>query len=130
VTKIHGIVDALGNPLWALSLTGGQRSHDITVAAAGGPGQARRSPLGDKGYDTDSFITSLEGVRAIKAVILTRSTRQDHQRLRLRTLTPSARSRRAIQCHQALSRYRDTLMKTARNFLPDYIWSCALAWLK
>ena len=66
------IVDALGNPL-ALSLTGGN-AHDITQAE---PLAAQVEPealLGDKGYDADSFITSLE-VRAIKAVIPPRSTR-------------------------------------------------------
>jgi transposase len=67
------IVDALGNPL-ALSLTGGN-AHDITQAE---PLAAQVEPealLGDKGYDADSFITSLE-VRAIKAVIPPKSTRK------------------------------------------------------
>ena len=52
------IVDALGNPL-ALSLTGGN-AHDITQAE---PLAAQVEPealLGDKGYDADSFIASLE----------------------------------------------------------------------
>ena len=52
------IVDALGNPL-ALSLTGGN-AHDITQAE---PLAAQVEPevlLGDKGYDADNFITSLE----------------------------------------------------------------------
>ena len=67
------IVDALGNPL-ALSLTGGN-AHDITQAE---PLAAQVEPealLGDKGYDADSFITSLE-VRAIKAVIPPKSNRK------------------------------------------------------
>ena len=67
------IVDALGNPL-ALSLTGGN-AHDITQAE---PLAAQVEPealLGDKGYDADSFITSLE-VRAIKVVIPPKSTRR------------------------------------------------------
>ena len=67
------IVDALGNPL-ALSLTGGN-AHDITQAE---PLAAQVEPealLGDKGYDADSFITSLE-VRAIKVVIPPKSTRK------------------------------------------------------
>jgi IS5 family transposase len=93
------IVDALGNPL-ALSLTGGN-AHDISQAE---PLAAQVEPealLGDKGYDADSFITSLE----------VRANPQGSTGLRLRTLR-RAKSRRAIlQYHQALSRYRDTLRK-------------------
>ena len=100
------IVDALGNPL-ALSLTGGN-AHDITQAEQLAAQVEPKALLGDKGYDADSFITSLE-VRAIKAVIPPKSTRKGQTGLRLRTLR-RAQSRRAIlQCHQALSRYRDTL---------------------
>lgn len=101
------IVDALGNPL-ALSLTGGN-AHDITQAE---PLAAQVEPealLGDKGYDADSFITSLE-VRAIKVVIPPKSTRKVKRvcDFALRR----ARSRRAIlQRPQALSRYRHTLRK-------------------
>ena len=60
------IVDALGNPL-ALSLTGGQ-VHDITQAEALAAEVRPQALLGDKGYDADAFIESLE-VRAIKPVI-------------------------------------------------------------
>jgi len=67
------IVDALGNPL-ALSLNRRQRSrhHPAERLAAQVEPEAL---LGDKGYDADSFITSLE-VRAIKAVIPQQSTRK------------------------------------------------------
>ena len=60
------IVDAVGNPL-ALSLTGGN-AHDITQAETLAAQVEPEALLGDKGYDADSFINSLE-VRAIKAVI-------------------------------------------------------------
>ena len=50
-------------PHLALSLTGGN-AHDITQAET--LAAPACCPLGDKGYDTDSFINSLE-VRAIKA---------------------------------------------------------------
>ena len=67
------IVDALGNPL-ALSLTGGN-AHDITQAEPLAAQVEPKALLADKGYDADSFITSLE-VRAIKAVIPPKSTRK------------------------------------------------------
>jgi transposase len=72
-TKIHVIVDALGNPL-ALSLTGGN-AHDITQAEPLAAQVEPKALLADKGYDADSFINSLE-VRAIKAVIPPKSTRK------------------------------------------------------
>ena len=67
------IVDALGNPL-ALRLTGGPgpRHH---------PGRSPRRDkqpealLGDKGYDADAFIETLE-VRGIKPVIPPKSNRK------------------------------------------------------
>ena len=72
-TKIHVIVDALGNPL-ALRLTGGQ-VHDITQAEALAAEAQPEALLGDKGYDADAFIESLEG-RAIKPVIPPSSNRK------------------------------------------------------
>jgi transposase len=65
-TKIHVIVDALGNPL-AISLTGGQ-AHDITQAEALLAQVEPEALLGDNGYDCDSFVESLKG-RNIKPVI-------------------------------------------------------------
>ena len=72
-TKIHVIVDALGNPL-ALRLTGGQ-VHDITQAEALAAEVQPEALLGDKGYDAGPFIKSLE-VRAIKPVIPPKSNRK------------------------------------------------------
>jgi SRSO17 transposase len=67
------IVDALGNPL-ALRLTGGQ-VHDITQAEALAAEAQPEALLGDKGYDADAFIESLE-VRSIKPVIPPKSNRK------------------------------------------------------
>jgi transposase len=58
----------------ALSLTGGN-AHDITQAEMLAAQVEPEALLGDKRYDTDSFINSLE-VRAIKAVIPPKSTRK------------------------------------------------------
>ena len=57
-TKIHAVVDALGNPV-ALSLTPGQAA-DITQAE---PLLERLDPealIADKGYDADAFVEQLE----------------------------------------------------------------------
>ncbi len=57
-TKIHITVDALGNPL-RLHLTPGQR-HDIAEAEALIVGYNSEHVIGDKGYDSDDFITVIE----------------------------------------------------------------------
>jgi transposase len=64
-TKIHVIVDALGNPL-ALSLNGGQ-VHDISQAETLTAQVQPEALLGDKGYDAGSFIESLECARSSRS---------------------------------------------------------------
>ena len=54
-TKIHALVDALGNPLQFI-LTPGQR-HDITQAATL---IEHTSQTADKGYDSQAFIDSIQ----------------------------------------------------------------------
>lgn len=126
-TKIHAIVDALGNPL-AIRLTGGQ-VHDITQAEALLDGLEPQALIADKGYDADGFIEALS-VRRIASVI-----------------PPKANRRLSRPCDFALyaernlvERFFNTLKqfraiatryeKTARNFLAGIHLACALAWLK
>ncbi len=56
-TKVHAVVDALGNPL-KFSLTAGQRS-DITQAATLLQEFNNAHILADKGYDSEALITQL-----------------------------------------------------------------------
>src|ERR671912_951110 len=56
-TKIHAIVDALGNPL-AVSLTGGD-VHDVTQAQLLSQKIEPAALLADEGYDTGGFIEHL-----------------------------------------------------------------------
>ena len=65
-TKIHAIVDALGNPM-ALSLTPGQAA-DITQAEALLDQVELEAFLADKGYDSDALVETLR-VRGITPVI-------------------------------------------------------------
>ena len=117
----------MGNPL-VLSLTGGQ-VHDLNQAE---PLTAQIQPgalLGDKGYDADSFIDSLE-VRAIKVVIPPKSNRKvkrecDFALYRERNLVE--RFFNTIKHFRGIAtRYE----KTARNFLAGLHLVCALVWLK
>ena len=56
-TKIHAVVDALGNPL-EFSLTSGQR-HDITQADFLTKDLKGDFLLADKGYDSNAFIKNI-----------------------------------------------------------------------
>ena len=126
-TKIHVIVDALGNPL-ALSLTGGQ-AHDITQAETLAAKVAPQAMLADKGYDADAFIKSLE-VRAIKPVIppkVNRSTKRGCDFALYAERNLIERFFNYLKQFRAIAtRYE----KTARNFLAGLHLVCALAWLK
>ena len=66
-TKIHMVVDALGNPL-AFSLTGGQ-IHDITQAETLTAKIQAEALLADKGYHFEKYVERVLKVRAIKPVI-------------------------------------------------------------
>ena len=126
-TKIHAIVDALGNPL-AVSLTGGQ-AHDITQAEALCAQVEPQSMIADKGYDADSFIENL-AIRSITPVIPPKANRKikrgcDFALYAERNLVE--RFFNTIKHFRAIAtRYE----KTARNFLAGIHLACALAWLK
>lgn len=126
-TKIHAIVDALGNPL-AIRLTGGQ-VHDITQAAALLDGLEPQALIADKGYDADGFIEALS-VRRIAPVIPPKANRRlsrpcDFALYAERNLVE--RFFNALKQFRAIAtRYE----KTARNFLAGIHLACALAWLK
>ncbi len=56
-TKVHALVDALGNPLRFL-LSPGQQ-HDITLAHQLRTGYERISFIGNKSYDADHFTATI-----------------------------------------------------------------------
>ena len=65
-SKLHAVVDALGNPL-RLALTPGQQA-DCTVAADLLAGLAVGAVLADKAYDTDAVVAEI--TRAGAAVVV------------------------------------------------------------
>ena len=71
-TKIHALVDALGNPV-AFSLTPGQAS-DLSQAEPLIEDFAPEAFLADKAYDADRLILALEA-RGIKPVIPPKTNR-------------------------------------------------------
>jgi transposase len=127
-TKIHAIVDALGNPL-AVSLSGGH-VHDVTQAQVLSQKIEPAALLADKGYDSDGFIEHLE-VRRIKLVIPPRANRKTSREcdfaLYYRERNLVERFFNIIKHFRAIAtRYE----KRARNFLAGVRLVCALAWLK
>ena len=72
-TKIHALVDALGNPV-ELMLTPGQ-DHDLTCAEPLLENADPRALLGDKAYDADPLLDTLAR-REITAVIPPKANRK------------------------------------------------------
>jgi transposase len=72
-TKVHALVDALGNPC-NLMLTPGQ-DHDLTCAQPLLENADPRALIGDKAYDADSLIDALDR-RAITPVIPLKANRK------------------------------------------------------
>ena len=121
------IVDALGNPL-ALSLTGGQ-VHDISQAETLTAQAQPEALLGDKGYDADSFIESLE-VRGIKPVIPPKSNRKIKRDCDFALYAERNLIERFFNFIKQFRGIATRYEKTARNFLAGLHLVCALAWLK
>ena len=65
-TKIHTLVDALGNPLRFI-LTGGQR-HDITQAHKLVEGLQDSMVIADKGYNSNALIQTLAEQKCIAVI--------------------------------------------------------------
>lgn len=65
-TKVHALVDALGNPLKFI-LTPGQR-HDITQANSLVQDLENTMLLADKGYDSNALVEQLEGQKCIAVI--------------------------------------------------------------
>jgi len=72
-TKIHVVVDALGNPL-DFVLTGGE-VHDSTQAEALLLDKDAENILADKGYDSDTVVHYIES-KGAQAIVPSRSNRK------------------------------------------------------
>jgi transposase len=72
-TKVHALVDALGNPC-SLMLTPGQ-DHDLSCAQPLLENADPRALIGDKAYDADSLIDTLNE-REITPVIPPKANRK------------------------------------------------------
>jgi transposase len=126
-TKIHALVDALGNPL-AFKLTPGQ-AHDLEGADALLPQMAADTLLADKAFDADKRV--IEPLRAAgkTVVIPPKSNRKiqrdyDKEAYKARHLIENFFCK--LKQFRAIATRYD---KTARNFLAAIHLAAAIIWL-
>jgi len=126
-TKIHTLVDALGNPV-AFLLTPGQ-AHDLEGADALLPQMQADTLVADKAFDADERV--IEPLRAAgkNLVIPPKSNRKDQ-----RTFDKEMyKARHLIEnFYCKLKQYRAIATrydKTARNFLAAIHLAAAVIWL-
>jgi transposase len=126
-TKIHGVCDALGNPLGFI-LTGGQKA-DCVQAIPLMQGLHFKALLADKGYDANAIIEYVEAQGGV-AVIPPKSTRLV-QRAYDKELY---QERHKIECTFGfLKHYRrlfSRFEKIAARFSAFLHFVAALQWLK
>jgi len=125
-SKIHAVVDALGNPVRWL-LTGGEVA-DITQAEPLLEGLNAEAVLADKGYDADALIDSIQASGAM-AVIPPKRNRvvqrnYDRHLYKDRNLVERFFNR-IKQFRRIATRYE----KLARNYLSFLNLVCAYIWV-
>jgi transposase len=125
-SKIHAVVDALGNPVrWLLS---GGEVADITQAQPLLDGLKTDAVLADKGYDADALIDSIQASGAM-AVIPPKRNRlvqrsYDRHLYKDRNLVERFFNR-IKQFRRIATRYE----KLARNYLSFLNLVCAYIWI-
>ena len=112
-TKIHMIVDALGNPL-AFSLTGGQ-VHDITQAEALTAQVQPEAVLGRQGLRRRQLHRQPQGARD-PTDHPSKGESQKQTRLRFRALLRAQSGRTILPIHQTIPWHRHTLRKDRAQF--------------
>jgi transposase len=126
-TKIHALVDALGNPL-AFLLTAGQ-AHDLVGADALLPQMAADQLIADKAFDADARVREPLARAGKSAVIPPRPNRLapadfDHDLYKERHLVENFFCK--LKQFRAIATRYD---KTARNFLAAIHLVTAIIWL-
>jgi transposase len=126
-TKIHAMVDALGNPT-AVFLTPGQ-AHDLEGADALLPQMQADALLADKAFDADERVIEPLLAAGKKLVIPPKSNRKvqrsfDREMYKARHLIENFFCK--LKQYRAIATRYD---KTARNFLAAIHLAAAIIWL-
>jgi transposase len=126
-TKIHALVDALGNPLKFI-LTSGQR-NDITQAESLLENVANTVVVADKGYDSNALIEAIEKQKSV-AVIPSKKNR----RVQRAYDTHLYKERHLIECFfgkiKHFRRIFSRFDKTAQVFMGFLNFVGTLIWLR
>jgi transposase len=119
-TKIHALVDALGNPV-ELMLTPGQ-AHDLACAEPLIENADPGALIGDKAYDADPFIDTLSQ-RGITPVIPPRANRATKRAPAILHSTANATSSNASSISSSTSVPSQRAMTNSQEiFLPERSW--------
>ena len=126
-TKIHTLVDALGNPV-SFFLTGGE-AHDLVGADHLLPEMKAKMLIADKAFDADKRVLEPLAAAGKTAVIPPRANRREHRRFDRHIY----KERHLIENFFAkLKQFRAIATrydKTARNFLGAIYLAAATVWL-
>src|SRR6202047_4070878 len=112
-TKIHALVDALGNPV-ELMLTPGQ-DHDLTCAEPLIENADPEALIGDKAYDADPFVETFTQ-RGITPVIPPKANRNINGECHFALYCERNLVGALLQSAQALPRHRHTLRQACEKF--------------
>ena len=126
-TKIHLAVDALGNPL-TLHLSPGQDadvSHAETLLGDHQP----EAVLGDKGYDSDALVETIEA-RGAEAVIPPKKNRTEPRDYDRDLYKERNKVERCVGLLKQFRRVATRYEKTARNFLGMATFAALTIWLR
>lgn len=126
-TKIHALVDALGNPI-GFFLTGGE-VHDLAGADALLPGMAAETLIADKAFDADERVLEPLAAAGKTAVIPPKANRlvkRDYDRDLYKTRHLIENFFAKLKQFRAIATRYD---KTARNFLAGVHLAASAIWL-
>ena len=126
-TKIHVLVDSLGNPLHIL-LTGGQR-HDVSQAESLLADFQSQYVIADRGYDSNAFVALVEQ-RNAEAIIPPRRNRKEQRPYDQHLY----KERHLVECFiNQMKHYRGVFSrfdKLVRRYLSFILFASTLIWLR
>ena len=126
-TKIHVGFDALGNPV-SVILSPGQDA-DITHAPAVLGAHQPQAVLGDKGYDSDAFVGTVED-RGAEAVIPPKKNRVAPRPYDPVLYKERNKAERGINLFKQFRRVATRYEKKAKNFLGMVLFAAITIWLR
>lgn len=126
-TKLHVLIDALGNPLRFL-LSPGQ-SADITLAAELVNGYRSAALIADRAYDCDAFVALLSQ-QSTEAVIPSRKNRKQQRVIDRNLYRDRNKVERFFAWMKRFRRIATRYEKTASSYLGQLHLAGTMCWLR